>query len=90
MGESESRPHVLSAAQALSAEEEDYLRGQAGCAGSGALGGWSQSAFGGYFDNESAGAVLDEVRAEVRALSARAALAAPEEPTHPTGLHLAA
>ena len=84
MGANESRP------EALSAEDQEYLRGQAGCAGSGALGGWSQSAFGGYLDNESAGALLDEVRAEVRELSARAALAAPEEPTHPSGLDLAA
>ncbi|HEY7375626.1 MAG TPA: hypothetical protein VIF57_25950 [Polyangia bacterium] len=84
MGENESRP------EALSAEDQEYLRGQAGCAGSGALGGWSQSAFGGYFDNESAGTVLDEVRAEVRELRARTAIAAPEEPTHATGLGLAA
>jgi hypothetical protein len=84
MGANESRP------EALSAEDQEYLRGQAGSVGSGALGGWSQSAFGGYLDNDSAGALLDEVRAELRALGARAALAAPEEPTHPSGLPLAA
>jgi hypothetical protein len=84
MGPNESRQ------EALSADDQEYLRGQGGSAGSGALGGWSQSAFGGYLDNDSAGALLDEVRAEVRRLGARAALAAPEEPTHPTGLELAA
>ena len=83
MAANESRPG------ALTAEDEEYLRGQAGSVGSGALGGWSQSAFGGYLTDGPQRAVA-EVRAELQRLRALAALAAPHEPTHPSGLDLAA
>ena len=56
-------------AATLTAEDRSYLRGQAGSAGSGLLGGWSQSAFGGWFEE---GPAVDEVRAELRRLSREA------------------
>ena len=65
-------------AATLTAEDRSYLRGQAGSAGSGLLGGWSQSAFGGWFEE---GPAVDEVRAELRRLS-REAVETPE-PTAP-------
>lgn len=52
--------------------DEMYLRGQAGQAGSGLLGGWSQAAYGGAFDErESRGprrATERDVRQTVAAL----------------------
>ena len=59
MASGDTRPDTLSA------EDQEYLRGQAGSVGSGALGGWSQSEFGGQVDGELKSA-LEEVRAELR------------------------
>jgi len=76
---------------ALGAEDEEYLRGQAGQVGSGALGGWMQSGYGGCVDHEP-GPIIDEVRAELRRLRALAASSAamPELAGHPSGVSLAA
>ena len=70
-------------AATLTAEDRSYLRGQAGSAGSGLLGGCSQSAFGGWFEE---GPAVDEVRAELRRLSREAAET--PEPTAPAAAAL--
>jgi hypothetical protein len=81
----ETRPDVLGA------EDEEYLRGQAGQVGSGALGGWMQSGYGGCVDHEPP-PIIDEVRAELRRLRALAAArpATPALAEHPSGVGLAA
>jgi hypothetical protein len=61
MADDETRP------DALSAEDQEYLRAQGGSVGSGALGGWSQSAFGGQVDGDPKRTVA-KVRAELHAI----------------------
>jgi hypothetical protein len=63
----------------LSPEDQEYLRAQAGSVGSGALGGWSQSAFGGQFDAEPKRTV-EKVRAEIHTIVSHA-----PEPLPPRG-----
>lgn len=61
MAESERGPGKLSA------EDLEYLRSQAGSAGSGLLGGWSEVEYGGWFDE---GRRAEEVQAELAPLRA--------------------
>ena len=73
MANDETRP------EALSAEDLEYLRAQAGSVGSGLLGGWSQSAFGGQVDGEPKRTV-EKVRAELHSILSQA-----PEPLPPRG-----
>jgi hypothetical protein len=63
-------------------EDEEYLRGQAGSVGSGALGGWSQSAFGGAV-NAGPKRAVEAIRAELRRIQEQAALPAAQRTDAP-------